>query len=496
MLSSFHRESADQFILIRWIFIRLLAVIYGIAFLSFWMQVDGLIGSQGIMPAEQFLSLVQEQLGWDGYVKVPTVFWLAADDWMLRFVCLAGVASAVLVTIGICQGPLLLLLWGLYLSLGSVGDVFLSFQWDILLLEAGFLAVWFAPWSVRPAHGPPSLSILWLLRWLLFRLILMSGIVKLTSGDPSWRDLTALTYHYETQPLPSWTAWYVHQMPEWFHSISALIMFGIELLVPLTIFMPRRIRIIGCLILILFQTGILITGSYTFFNWLAILLCITLLDDKVIKKCSPVRLMAFISAVKHRIPDSPSVLKKAIVVITPCILLISSIQFIGILTPLPEVVREPLRWVGPFRTINTYGLFAIMTTVRPEIFIEGSQDGDSWHEYTFKWKPGDIEDRPSYPAPHQPRLDWQMWFAALGTYQNNPWLLNCMVRLMEGSAPVIALFRTNPFPDTPPRYIRAVVYDYTFTTYKTGQETDAWWKREYMGLYTPVLKRPESEIYD
>jgi len=163
MLSSFHRESADQFILIRWIFIRLLAVIYAIAFLSFWMQVDGLIGSQGIMPAEQFLSLVQEQLGWDGYVKVPTVFWLAADDWMLHFVCLAGVASAVLVTIGICQGPLLLLLWGLYLSLGSVGDVFLSFQWDILLLEAGFLAIWFAAWSVRPAHGPPSLSILWLL---------------------------------------------------------------------------------------------------------------------------------------------------------------------------------------------------------------------------------------------------------------------------------------------------------------------------------------------
>lgn len=479
----------DCYVFSRWFFLRLLGCVYVIAFLSFWVQAEGLVGSRGILPMGEFLSWVKEKAGLQRFIAIPTVFWLNASDSFLQAVCGLGTLCAVLLIFGFASVLMLAVLWILYLSLLTVSGVFLSFQWDILLLETGFLAVFLAPLELRPnlarEAGPPAL-ILWVFRWLLFRLMLASGLVKLASGDQTWRSLTALSFHYETQPLPHWLSWYAHQLPLRLHKLSTMAMFAIELAVPFLFFAPRRLRLWGCGITAIFQLSIILTGNYCFFNLLTIALCFLIMGDYpwsgfFRQKKGEKRARAW--------PRWLLVPVAAYLVVASCFQM--SMRF-GIGRFWPSSLTAVFKALAPFHLTNNYGLFAVMTTSRPEIHLEGSNDGQAWLRYEFKYKPGDVKKRPAFVAPHQPRLDWQMWFAALGTYEQNPWLLNLGVRLLQGSPPVLAFFSKNPFPGEPPRYLRAVVEDYRFTNFKTRKETGAWWQAEPKGLYFPVISLREK----
>ena len=469
----------------RWLFLRGLGCIYLIAFLSLWMQIHGLIGSNGISPADQFLSLVHQQLGAEGYYFVPTLFWLNPSDIFLHFLCAGGVLLSLVLIVGFFPTFTLAGLWVFYLSLVTVGQAFLSFQWDVLLLEAGFLAIFFAPLQLRETFtraSQPSTAFLWLLRWLLFRLIFASGFVKLAS-DEVWRNLTALNFHYETQPLPTSLGWYAHQLPEWFQKASVIGMFAAEMVVPFLIFAPRRLRAAGCIGLVGLQMLIILTGNYCFFNLLTIALCLLLIDDVTWKGLLTKRFMPAIRFIEQ----PPRRYKRiCIAIVATLLLLLSGIRFTGQLfrdAQFPDVA-----WIAPFRSVNTYGLFADMTESRPEIIVEGSNDRVTWQTYQFRWKPGDLTAAPKWVAPHQPRLDWQMWFAALqGSYQRTPWFLNFMGALLQGKPKVLQLLADNPFPDTPPRYIRATLYDYRFTDLATKRSEGTWWHREWKSMYCPAI---------
>ena len=473
------------FHLSRWLFLRGLGCIYLIAFLSLWVQIHGLVGSNGILPAGQYLEAVRQQIGTEGYYLVPTLFWLNTSDAFLHFLCAGGVVLSLVLIAGFVPTFALVSLWTFYLSLVTVGQVFLSFQWDVLLLEAGFLAICFAPLQLRDTFtraSQPSTAFLWLLRWLLFRLMFASGFVKLAS-DEVWRNLTALNFHYETQPLPTWFGWYAHQLPEWFHKASTIGMFAAELVVPFLIFAPRHPRTVGCLGLIALQILIILTGNYCFFNLLTIVLCLLLIDDVMWKALLPKRFMPTI----HAIEKPPCQYRRiGIAVAAVLLFLLSSIRFGGQLfreAQLPDVA-----WIAPFRSVNTYGLFADMTESRPEIIVEGSNDRITWKTYQFRWKPGDLTVPPKWVAPHQPRLDWQMWFAALqGSYRNTPWFLNFMGALLQGRPEVLQLLAENPFPESPPRYVRATLYDYRFTDLTTKRSEGTWWSREWKRIYCPAI---------
>ncbi|MDE0469034.1 MAG: lipase maturation factor family protein [Candidatus Poribacteria bacterium] len=473
------------FHLSRWLFLRGLGCIYLIAFLSLWVQIHGLVGSNGILPAGQYLEAVRQQIGTEGYYLVPTLFWLNPSDIFLHFLCAGGVLLSLVLIAGFVPSFALVGLWAFYLSLVTVGQVFLSFQWDVLLLEAGFLAIFFAPLQLRDTFtraSQSSTAFLWLLRWLLFRLMFASGFVKLAS-DEVWRNLTALNFHYETQPLPTWFGWYVHQLPEWFHKASTIGMFAAELVVSFLIFAPRRARTVGCLGLIVLQILITLTGNYCFFNLLTILLCLLLIDDVMWKSLLPKRFMPTI----HTIEKPPRQYRRiGIAVAAVLLFLLSGIRFGGQL--FREAQLPNVAWIAPFRSVNTYGLFADMTESRPEIIVEGSNDRITWKTYQFRWKPGDLKVAPKWVAPHQPRLDWQMWFAALqGSYHNTPWFLNFMGALLQGKSEVLQLFAENPFSESPPRYVRATLYDYRFTDLTTKRSEGTWWSREWKRIYCPAI---------
>lgn len=441
------------------------------------MQAAGLIGSNGILPMVDFLPAVHGAYGRAGYWMVPTLFWISSSDVFLRAIWMTGAGFALLVVGGLNHRFSRLMLFLLYLSLVAAGQVFMGFQWDALLLEAGFLAIFLSS----------SGTIKWLFRWLLFRLMFLSGSVKLLSGDPTWRDFTALTYHYQTQPLPTPLAWYMQQLPRWFQRASVGAMFFVELAVPFLIFAPRRARLTAALMITGFQTLIFLTGNYTFFNLLTIALCLFLVDDTWLARLLPGRAAGRIASWMR--PHNRFPLRGPVTAaLAGFVLLLSGSQllneFFHVDLPAMGTVESA---VAPFELVNSYGLFAVMTTTRPEIVIEGSNDGNVWQEYEFKYKPGNVYRRPRWVEPFQPRLDWQMWFAALGNYQNNPWVLNLMVRLLQEKPDVTGLLDRNPFPGTPPRYMRALVYQYRFTTAAERAATGAWWQRQLEGSYTPVI---------
>lgn len=507
--------------LVRSVFLRALGAIYFIAFVSLWVQVMGLIGSNGILPANlTMFGLRQEantsHIGLRKYQALPTLCWLSATDGFIKAQCAAGTGLAILLILGIAPAPCLFLLWLIYLSLAGVSREFLSFQWDALLLETGFLAIFFAPlqWFPRRPNTPPaSKLVLWLLRWLLFRLMLGSGLVKLLSGDPAWKNLTALKYHYETQPLPTFIGWYAHQLPLRAQQVSCFLMFVVELGLPFLIFAPRRIRQIPCVCFIVMQILIMLTGNYCFFNLLSVLLCVLLLDDMALTGLIPPRWRGFLKPGVKEPGNLPHSGDNAELAATPkpivppvhhswpiqvtfplmCIaILIPTMQFSALLrmrVPWPGPTLTAYSWISPFRSVNNYGLFAIMTTNRLEIVVQGSNDRVKWLDYEFKYKPGDLNRRPGFVEPHQPRLDWQMWFAALSDYQHNFWFIEFCVRLLNGSPEILGLLRHNPFPAGPPRYLRAVIYEYHFTDIATRKRTGAWWRRELKGNYLPIISR-------
>lgn len=496
------RVERTDHLLIRRLFLSFLGLIYFVAFVSLAVQITGLIGRNGILPAAELMSQARAALqangtGLDRYRLLPTLCWFGASDGFLRFQCVAGAGLALLLIAGIAPPVCLALLWLLYLSLATVCRDFLGFQWDNLLLETGFLAMFFAPWQWLPRlarQKPPSGTVLWLLRLLLFKLMFLSGVVKLESGDETWRHLTALTYHYETQPLPNWIAWQAHQLPLWFHQCSCALMFVVELAVPFLIFAPRRVRMAGGLTIAALQVLILLTGNYAFFNWLTLALCLLLFDDTALAGLLPRHWTARYASATAGAPTSAGHRRRwRRVCIAPVAIVVVSLSAVQVLAPLgllsdwAEPAVAAYRWVSPFRTVNNYGLFAVMTIERPEIIIEGSNDGRDWKEYEFRYKPGDLKRRPGFVAPHQPRLDWQMWFAALGDFRRNPWLVNFCVRLLQGSPDVLGLLEKNPFPHQPPKYIRARLYRYQFTSRAERRRTGAWWKRELQGEYLPPL---------
>lgn len=472
------------------IFLRLVGLVYLIAFWSAWSQVPGLLGHSGILPADEFLRAVSEHLGPERFWKVPTIcWWIGASGTVLAGLCGAGVLVSALVVIGIAQRACLLALWVMYLSFTSVGQDFFSFQWDTLLLETGLLAIFVAPWRIRSWRGlepEPSAVFVWLLRFLLFKLMFLSGATKLSYGDATWHDLTALTYHYETQPLPTWIGWHVHQLPRWFQQFSCAVMYFIELALPFFIFGSRRMKQVAFAGFLFLQVLIGLTGNYNFFNILTAALCLMLLDDALLSRTSASG-GAPIPHSEIRIPHFPR--RAFTVAFVPFFVSASTLEGFQELfgrdaTP---TVSSTLAYLRPFRSINGYGLFRVMTTTRPEIVLEGSDDGKTWIEYEFRFKAGDLKKPPGFVEPHQPRLDWQMWFAALAAPRHPLWIVRLAQRILEGSPPVNGLLAKTPFPDHPPKYLRAVLYQYHFTTREERASTGDWWRREKTGAYFPKI---------
>lgn len=475
-----------EFSLAAWLFLRGLAIVYLIAFGSFWVQAQGLIGEQGILPAEDFFNQVREQLGPSGFWQVPSLLWLGANDMALAGWCAAGVAASIFVLMGFAQAPCLAISWALYLSLCVGGQGFYLFQWDSLLIETGFLAIFLAPWRLgrSPVVHPPRIARL-LLIWLLFRLIFSSGVAKLSSGDPAWwPDWTALDFHYFTQPLPSPLAWFAQQLPSSVQKVSVLGMFGIELLLPFFLFAPRRLRHATAAGLMTLQLLILLTGNYGFFNLLTIVLCLLALDDSLLRGLFPHRIA---SPAARR---TPRALDWMLLPLAAAVFTLSLIPFL-------IVFRKPISWfeplrpayelIHPFRTINSYGLFATMTKERREILVQGSEDGFTWETYPFRFKPGDVHRAPPVVAPYMPRLDWQMWFAALGSPSNNPWFANFCQQLLLAEPRVLALLEADPFNGRRPKFIRAYTDSYRFTTWDEKQASGDWWVAEPLGIYLPEV---------
>ena len=477
----------SEHLLVRAFVLRLAGLVYLIAFLSLWVQIDGLIGSRGILPVGDYVELLSQRLGGDGWTRAPTLLWIDSSDAMLHVLCGLGVLFSCLLIVGFLPAPILIVLWVFYLSLVTGGSTFLSYQWDALLLEFGFAAIWWAPLDcgLRGVWGGsgPSRSVVWLQRWLLFRLMLSSGLVKLLSGDPVWRDLSALQYHYETQPIPTWTSWIVHQCPEWFHALSVGGMLFIEIAVPFAVFANRPVRLAGAAALGALQVAIAATGNYGFFNILTLVLCLSLIDDQLLTR------IPFVGKIDLSKPTR----EWPRIVVLP---VVSVLAFLGAFN-LAGTARLAITWPAaistaaqmsrPFYLSSTYGLFAVMTTTRPELIIEGSMDGETWQSYEFSWKAGALDTSPSFAAPHMPRLDWQMWFAALRSYERAPWTSNLLARLLQGSPEVAQLFARTPFDGRSPRFVRIQAYEYSFTTFDRLWNTGEWWRRVPRGAYSPTF---------
>jgi len=487
----------DTYRLSSWLFLRLLGVVYLAAFWSLGTQVIGLIGHSGILPADAYMSAARQWANTNHLDALsrgfwmPTLFWWGASDTLLKAVCIAGAGLASMLIAGIAPAAVLPVLWFLYLSLSAVCRDFLEFQWDMLLLETGLLAIVIAPltWRARAdrAADPPRLG-RWLLWWLLFRLTLGSGIVKLASGDPAWRGLTALVFHYEKQPLPTPIAWYVHQLPVWFHKASTAAVLAIELVAPWLIPTPRRLRTAACMTMISLQVLIALTGNYAFFNLLTIALCILLLDDETLRHVAgdwPQRSATGVPVLSARYWPKWMPITAAIVTV-PISAGFLAAQM-GVRAPAAAVIGPMAALVSPFRSINGYGLFAVMTQTRDEIVVEGSNDRVTWQPYELKDKPGDLARRPPWVAPHQPRLDWQMWFAALDQFDTQPWLQGFLSRLLQGSPDVLRLIAVDPFNGTPPRYVRCQIYRYHFSSVSARRSNGVVWTRERLGDYSPIV---------
>lgn len=450
---------------------RLLGVVYLAAFLSLLVQVRGLYSAQGILPIADQLSRLKLQLGCKAWRSFPSLFWLRADDRFLVGSAAVGVGLALLLIGGWFPPlPLLVVLWLLYLSFATLGQEFLSFQWDALLLETGFMTIFLA--LVTP---PPLLAAL-AYQFFIFRFIFSAGAVKLTSHDPNWRNLRALCYHYETQPLPNRVSWYAHQLPKILQKLSTLATFGFELAVPFLFLGPAPLRLAGVALLVFFQGLILLTGNYGFFNLLTIVLCIPLLDDRYLTNLGLVPVPA---------PAGPLFLSGVASAAFLVMLLLNALQLVRLFYR-PNWLGRLLGRLGPWWISSPYGLFAVMTIDRFEFVIEGSHDGSHWSPYAFRYKPGDPALAPRQVAPHQPRLDWQMWFAALNPGTLPGWLLSLLRRLLEGSPAVLALFGSGLFRETPPRQVRIKIFRYHFTDRATQQQSGRWWNRQELGVSAPL----------
>lgn len=465
-----------------WLFTKILALCYLAAFASLIPQVRGLWGSKGILPVDNLMKRARAAFGRWGWMKIPTLFWWCSKDWALSALAYLGVALSVALLAGAPPTPLLVFLWLGYLSYVVAGEDFLSFQWDILLLEIGFFTIFLTATAV------PTLPLLLLGWFILFRFMFSSGMVKVLSRCPAWRSLTAMDVHYETQPLPTRWAWWAHQQPSWMGKVATLSVFFVEIVLPFLFFAPPPIRFAMAAIQIVLQLGIIITGNYAFFNILTIGMCVLLIDNGYFP--------AFMQDLSVGAITEPGAILIGVLGAIAAVLFVLNALQVGSLFLSLGRFAQPLRMCRYWYLCNPYGLFARMTTERNEIILEGSEDGEVWKEYVLPYKPQDVHRAPRRVAPHQPRLDWQMWFAALGRYDQYPWFQQMLVHLLEGTEQVTTLFEHNPFPEGPPKFVRAQYYRYRFSDRATYERTGQWWVREHLGLYCPsvTIQRNEPEV--
>jgi hypothetical protein len=484
-----------QYWLTRLLFLRFLGLIYFLAFLCLAQQFRPLIGAHGLLPACAYLQRMAGggQTRLSGFLALPTVFWLHCSDAFLSVLAATGVLLSLVVLVGFANAPLLGLLWFLYMSFCHVGQLFYGYGWEILLLETGLLATFLCPvLDARPLprSAPPPVMVIWLLRWVLFRVMFGAGLIKLR-GDACWRDLTCMFYHYETQPLPNPLSWYLHQLPPAFHRLEVLGNHFIELVVPWTLFAPRRLRHAGGVLLVGFQLYLIISGNLSWLNWLTITLCIVCFDDQALGRLFPARLLARLS---ERARLKPGRIRQVVTLSLTALVLCLSIEPVRNLLGSQQVMNGSF---DRLHLVNTYGAFGSVGKHRREIILEGTadrtlNDATQWRAYEFKCKPGDPFRRPCLVAPYHYRLDWQMWFAAMGDYRFNPWLVHFVYKLLQGDRDALSLLANNPFPEKPPIYIRAELYAYEFTRW--GDGTRAWWKRTRLGTYLPPLSLDNPQL--
>ncbi len=475
--STLYKYDQNQYQLTRCLFIRLLALIYLAAFASLSSQILALAGADGILPFKERLQNLTNLYGNLKYWRYPNLFWLNSSDLALSVSTYAGIVSSIFIFFNVWTRPCLIVNYLLYLSLCKAGQTFTLFQWDFFLLEIGFLAIFLS-------YGSKIICLLY--QFLLARFMLMGGIVKLASGDSSWWDLTALNYHYLTQPLPTPLAYYAHFLPEWINQSSVLIMLLIELIAPILVFIPGKSRKIAFYSIVILQISIILTGNYNFFNLLTILLCLFLLNDQILKQYLPQIILKILSQQDTIVTNPANKIACSWLVIT-LLLSILSIWHQALRQPLPDTLTELLRSSHAFALYNNYGPFAVMTKKRNEIIIQGSLDGITWKNYAFHYKPGKLDRPLTWLIPHQPRLDWQMWFAAISPRYARGWLQNMLAKLLHNSTTVLSLFEKNPFTDQPPRYIRAQLYEYQYTTPAQRNKTGEIWKRTWIQPYGKTL---------
>lgn len=477
-------QTADNYQLASGLFIKLLALIYFSAFFSLGVQVTGLVGANGILPFAELLEHSYQNNGIMAWLYRPTLFWFNSSDFSLQGATLLGCLVSLMLFIGFKPMWSLISLFALYLSLFHAGQTFLTFQWDTLLLEAGFLAIFLT-------YGSSHLLLL-MFHWLLFRLRFMSGFSKFASGDASWSNLTTLNYYFETQPLPHVGAWYFHQLPEWMLKGGVLLVFFTELIVPFFIFLPRRFRLFAAATTIVMQLLIIASSNHNWVNLLTIVLCLFLLDDSALQKIVPRWLHAYISI--DRSADTGHGIQRrsyALPVFAFLILFCSVVTFTVVFTNanVPGLLAKPSSLIRSWGVGHVFHIFPTMQTERHELQIEGSYDGIEWKGYGFKYKPESLDIKPAFILPHQPRLDWMIWFVPPQSPAMRYWFERFLFRLKQGSADVLSLLEYNPFPDRPPEYLRVKVFKYQFTSMGEREHNGQWWKREYLGEFPYVRPR-------
>jgi uncharacterized membrane protein YphA (DoxX/SURF4 family) len=525
----------------RWLFLRAIGLIYFSAFYSLLFQIRGMLGPQGLLPAGSYLVEVAKLTGHARFWYAPTLFWLASGDHALVALCWVGLVASVLLFINLWPRGILAVCFACFLSFVAAAQDFSGYQSDGMLLSAGFISFFLAPGGLRPRWGqdqPPSRASCFLLRLLWFSIYFESGIAKYFGGDPSWRDLSAMNEYYQNGPLPTWIGWYAHQLPAWFHTTTAGFTLCLELLVPWMLWLPRRARIFCFFLVTFLQIGIILTANYAFLNYLVLVLGIFLLDDiflvrflplgsgqsvrEALQQLSPGAWYKSLQAVfegsgekivlslSPRPANTPEaraaqdgsdlgprstgwVVVAAIGVWTRALFLawvFYAMTFLMLLQMSPglPLPAKPVTALEPFRIANSYGLFGRMTWARYEIEFQGSNDGVNWVAYPFRYKPENLNEAPGIYAPYQPRFEWNLWFASLASWRENPFVVRTEQQLLLDNRDVLALFRWNPFSSAPPLRVRAVIWQYWFTDRATKRATGNWWRREYRGLYAPTLE--------
>ena len=450
---------------------RLLGLIYFFAIGAFLFQIKGLLGTNGILPVKNFLDRFKHFPLSKRILYIPTLFWFNPSDWALMSVTVLGTLVSIALMFNYYPTLCLGILFVLYLSIVSAGQDFLSFGWESFLLEITFYTFWV---SMTPI---PNFMMWICINFLLFRFYIQAGAVKLQSGDPNWKNLTAIKYHYQSQPLPNTWAWYVYQWPLKFHQASTFFMFLVELALPFALFFTENIRAVAGIIFIGFQYILWLTGNFSYLNHMTAAFSIIALSNAFF----PTFLQP--PSISHEF----GLIDILLYAIGSAFLILQLFRFWQHFQPQKRFLARWLHWFPYWHLVNRYGLFAIMTTKRYEIVVEGSEDGKTWKEYLCKYKPSEITRRPRRISPYQPRLDWQMWFLPFDDFESETWFHEYLYHLLLGTPEVLKLIRYNPFPNKPPLYIRALMYDYKFSTKEEKKIKGWWWERDLMGQFSPVM---------